>query len=75
MELKTGRSAISEMLADVRPFGHKFSLTYIKPGSPIMKYATIISGSTTDVQLGQHVHMHSVTSAQACGNLAKEVKK
>ncbi len=51
MELKTDRSAISEMLADIMPFGHKFSLSYIKSGSPIMKYATIISGSTTDVQL------------------------
>ncbi len=75
MELKTDGSAISEMLANIMPFGHKFSLSYIKSGSPIMKYATIISESTTDVQLGQHVRIHRVTSTRARGNLAKEVKK
>lgn len=75
IRIETGKDAPCVLLIDNIPFGHKFSLTRIKSNSPVIKYGEIIGVASTDIQLGQHVHVHNVTSIRGRGDLAKERKK
>ena len=75
VEMEIDKRVISMTLVDPIPLGHKFSLTRIKSDSPIIKYGEIIGKATTDIQPGQHVHVHNIGSTRAGGDLAKEVKK
>jgi altronate dehydratase small subunit len=51
-------------------FGHKFSLYFIKAGSPVVKYGETIGTATQDIAPGQHVHVHNVVSTRGRGDLA-----
>ena len=74
VEMEMDKNTISVTLVDAIPFGHKFSLSYIKSDSPVMKYGEVIGMATSDIQPGQHVHVHNVASARARGDLAEEAK-
>ena len=56
------------------PLGHKFSLTQMAPGSPIIKYGEVIGVSTEVIQLVDYVHVHNVASTRGRGDLAKVMK-
>lgn len=71
VEMEVDKGAISLTLANSIPFGHKFSLTRIKSDSSIMKYGEIIGKATTDIQPGQHVHVHNVASTRGRGDIGK----
>ena len=49
------------------PFGHKFSLSQIKKGAPVMKYGEAIGVATVDINQGDYVHVHNVASARGSG--------
>ncbi|MBN2186448.1 MAG: UxaA family hydrolase [Dehalococcoidia bacterium] len=74
VEMEMDKNTISVKLVNAIPFGHKFSLSHIKSDSPVMKYGEVIGMATSDIQPGQHVHVHNVASARARGDLAQEVK-
>jgi altronate dehydratase len=52
-------------LIDAIPAGHKFAVTFIKAGAPVMKYGQPIGTATVDISAGAHVHVHNVTSNRA----------
>lgn len=40
--------------------GHKFAITPIKEGDPILKYGQIIGFAGRNIAVGEHVHVHNV---------------
>jgi altronate dehydratase small subunit len=72
--LKVGEQRLKIKLKAPVPFGHKFSISQITPGSPVIKYGEVIGTSTRAIQPGDYVHVHNVASARGRGDLAKGVK-
>ena len=75
VEMEIENRTVSVTLVDAIAFGHKFSLTATKAGSPIMKYGEVIGKATADIQPGQHVHVHNVASTRGRGDIAKAAEK
>lgn len=50
------------VLRDSIPFGHKFALTFIARGESVIKYGVPIGIATSDIQTGEHVHLHNLRS-------------
>ena len=50
------------------PFGHKFALRLIDPGSPIIKYGETIGYATKPIADGEHVHVHNLESGRGRGD-------
>ena len=48
-------------LGDIPPY-HKFALKTINQGDNVFKYGQVIGRATTNIQPGQHVHSHNLTS-------------
>jgi predicted RecA/RadA family phage recombinase len=44
------------------PAGHKIALREIVAGQPLVKYGERIGHATEDIHIGDHVHIHNVTS-------------
>ncbi|MCL7394012.1 MAG: UxaA family hydrolase [Thaumarchaeota archaeon] len=44
------------------PFGHKISLRRIRRGEKIIKYGEPIGEAVTDIEQGEHVHVHNIKS-------------
>lgn len=44
------------------PSGHKLALRPIRAGEKVVKYAAPIGSATRDIQPGEHVHVHNLTS-------------
>ena len=51
---------ISVKVLDHIPRGHKICVKEIPNDAPIIKYGEIIGKATTDIHIGQHVHVHNV---------------
>jgi len=64
VELDVGNKRLKVKLRARIPFGHKFSLTRIEPGAPVIKYGEVIGMATTAVNAGDYVHVHNVVSAR-----------
>ena len=41
-------------------YQHKFAVAPIKTGEKVLKYAQVIGEATTDIQQGEHVHIHNM---------------
>jgi altronate dehydratase small subunit len=50
------------------PFGHKFALTEIEKGDPVIKYGEAIGLATKKIIAGEHVHVHNVESQKGRGD-------
>lgn len=48
-------------LEDIPPY-HKYALKTINQGDNVFKYGQIIGKATMNIQPGQHVHSHNLTS-------------
>lgn len=63
-DIAAGAIAIHEgrEIAIARPiqFGHKFALRTIATGSYIVKYGARVGIATSDIEVGEHVHVHNV---------------
>jgi len=57
-ELATPRGGI-KVLADI-PAGHKIALDNIPAGGNAIKYGEVIGVATTNIQRGEHVHIHNL---------------
>lgn len=55
-------------LAENIPFAHKFALTSIAKGEPVLKYGEVIGLATQDIAPGQHVHVHNLESCRGRGD-------
>jgi len=47
---------------DALPLGHKIALADIKSGSDVVKYGAKIGRASKDINTGDYVHIHNVTS-------------
>lgn len=59
-------------LLDPIPFGHKVAIVLVRQGSEVFKYGEIIGKATTDIQPGEHVHVHNIEGVRGRGDLAKK---
>lgn len=48
-------------------FGHKFALARIPKGSAVIKYGEEIGVALSDIEPGEHVHVHNVDSVRGKG--------
>ena len=46
------------------PFGHKVAIRPIPQGQQVIKYGASIGLATQDIQPGEHVHVHNLTSVR-----------
>jgi len=46
-------------------YGHKFAVTSIHEGEPVIKFAERIGVASRDIAAGEHVHVHNVKSERA----------
>jgi altronate hydrolase len=58
--LEAGADASGVTLRDAIPRGHKFALTTIAEGAPVLKYAQIIGYASQPIAPGAHVHLHNL---------------
>ena len=64
IELDVGDNLLIIKLIVRIPFGHKFSLTRIEPGAPVIKYGEVIGTATTAINTGDYVHVHNVVGTR-----------
>jgi altronate dehydratase small subunit len=50
------------------PMGHKFAITDISKGLPVIKYGETIGRATAMISVGQHVHVHNVEGLRGRGD-------
>ena len=53
------------------PRGHKIALRAIRAGESVLKYGNPIGTASVDIQPGEHVHVHNVSSGRGRGDLAR----
>ncbi|HOR85058.1 MAG TPA: UxaA family hydrolase [Bacillota bacterium] len=63
-----GNVSILVLLSDI-PYGHKAAVASIKKGSPIIKYGETMGIATTDIEAGEHVHVHNADSQRGRGDI------
>jgi altronate hydrolase len=59
-KMEAGETACGVSLKDPIPRGHKFALTPIAKGAPVLKYAQTIGYASQPIQPGAHVHLHNL---------------
>ncbi len=64
VELDAGGKMVSVKLTSKIPFGHKFSLTQIAKGAPVVKYGETIGKASAAINVGDYVHVHNVASTR-----------
>jgi altronate dehydratase small subunit len=69
----TGEGSGSALLVAEIQFGHKFATRPIAKGEPILKYGKVIGQAISDIQPGEHVHVHNVEALRGRGD-KKEAK-
>ncbi len=50
------------MINNLIPLGHKFAIIDIKKGDYVIKYGEVIGVSTEDIDQGDWIHTHNITS-------------
>ena len=65
-----GDESVSIKVVQEIPLGHKLALRPIGKGEEILKYGTVIGLATSDIETGEHVHVHNVESTRGRGDLA-----
>ncbi len=58
--LVPGAEAAGVTLRDAIPRGHKFALTTIAQGDPVLKYAQVIGYASQPIAPGEHVHLDNL---------------
>lgn len=68
---KAGIETVVETKSDI-PYGHKIALCEIYPKEPIFKYGEALGAATKKITVGEHVHIHNLSSMRARGDLEGE---
>ncbi len=72
LQIDLGGQAMSVVVSEDIPFGHKVALVPIAQGGEIVKYGEPIGTSLAAIQSGQHVHVHNTISNRGRGDLYGE---
>ncbi|MDB5084783.1 MAG: D-galactarate dehydratase [Bacilli bacterium] len=56
------------------PFGHKIAIRSVNAGQPVYKYGEVIGAATTDIAIGDHVHVHNIEGIRGRGDHASGKK-
>jgi len=51
-------------------FGHKFAVKEISKGNDILKYGEVIGAATSNIRVGEHVHVHNVEGKRGRGDIS-----
>lgn len=70
---KQGKKTSVMAIEDI-PYGHKIALKNVKRGEPIIKYGEQIGIAISDIETGQHVHVHNIESVRGRGDWTEGVK-
>lgn len=49
-------------------FGHKVAISPILKGQEVIKYGEVIGAATTQIQVGEHVHIHNIEGIRGRGD-------
>jgi altronate dehydratase len=60
--LKLSGKTIGITVKNDIPFGHKIAINKIRSGEDIIKYGWPIGTATKNIDVGEHVHIHNVSS-------------
>jgi altronate hydrolase len=63
--------AVSFLVSEPIPRGHKVAMRAIPAGASVIKYGNPIGIATREIPPGAHVHTHNVASARGRGDLPK----
>jgi len=64
VSVQNGHETIQITLTQTIPFGHKLCVKRIPSGGDVVKYGEAIGTATTDINPGEHVHIHNVRSGR-----------
>ena len=67
--VKVGRKSKRIKAKKAVPFGHKIAIVPIKKGDQVLKYGASIGTATTDIAVGDYVHVHNIESNRGRGDL------
>lgn len=59
-----------KLLQDI-PFGHKLAIRGIKRGEEVRKYGEVIGRAVSDIEPGEHVHVHNIEGIRGRGDQAE----
>lgn len=60
-EIRSHSGAVTKVaLVNDIPIYHKFAITEMKKGDPVVKYGEHIGIAGCDIHVGSHVHVHNV---------------
>ena len=68
IRVEVGDDTVDVTVSQTIPFGHKFALTDIEAGQPIVKYGEIIGLATKKILKGEHAHVHNVEDPRDRGH-------
>lgn len=60
VQVEIGGQVLDVAVREPIPMGHKFALTNVEPGEPIIKYGEVIGLATRKILKGEHTHVHNV---------------
>jgi altronate dehydratase small subunit len=63
-----GDEELTITAAEDVPCYHKFALSPIAKGATVLKYGESIGEASTDIAVGEHVHVHNVESRRGRGD-------
>jgi len=68
VRVEIGDDAVEVTLLQTIPFAHKFALSDVEPGEPIVKYGEIMGLATKKILKGEHTHVHNVEGPKDRGD-------
>ncbi|MDH7798958.1 MULTISPECIES: UxaA family hydrolase [unclassified Beijerinckia] len=68
IEIVDASGQLQVRLRSAIPFGHKFALTNISAGAPVLKYGVVVGRATQAIAAGEHVHLHNIESNRGRGD-------
>jgi altronate dehydratase small subunit len=68
VEVADGPTRLTVRLRTPIPFGHKFALSDIAAGEPVLKYGVVVGRATRPIASGEHVHLHNTESNRGRGD-------
>ena len=68
LELDGEAGCLGVVTTDPIPFGHKVAIASVADGEHVIKYGASIGIATADIQPGQHVHSHNLTSVRGAAS-------
>lgn len=67
-KISNGNVELEVTLKEDIKFGHKFAINKISKGEHVIKYGESIGTATSDILIGEHVHVHNVESDRGRGD-------